>query len=53
MPRGQRPFTSGGYRDVWKLTDESNNGVYAVKSIRVYDHDPVDQINKVWSSSPM
>jgi hypothetical protein len=50
-PRG-RSFASGGFSDVWKLTDEEHHDrVFAVKSFRVYEQDPVDKINKVWSFS--
>ena len=52
-PHNQRPFTSGGFCDVWRLTDEINNEIYAVKSLRVYEQDPVEQINKVRSSLQM
>jgi len=34
---------------VWRLTDETNADlVFAVKSLRVYEKDPVEKINKVW-----
>ena len=47
---GKRPFASGGFSDVWRLTDERNHDqVFAVKSLRVYEQDPSDKINKVWS----
>jgi hypothetical protein len=46
LPR--RPFASGGYSDVWKLTDEEHHDrVYAVKSLRLYEVDSVESINKV------
>ena len=45
---GQRAFASGGFTDVWRLTDETDpKRVFAVKSLRVYDQDPVEKINKV------
>ena len=45
---GQRPFASGGFSDVWRLNDERNQDqVFAVKSLRVYEVDPVEKINKV------
>ena len=48
----QRPFSSGGYSDVWKFTDEKNSDlVFAVKSLRVYEHDYIVDINKVWRFS--
>jgi len=48
-PPGQRAFASGGFADVWRVTDEKNTDlVFAVKSLRVYEQDPVEMINKVW-----
>ena len=45
---GKRPFASGGFSDVWKVTDgRDHDQVFAVKSLRVYEQDPVDKINKV------
>jgi len=45
---GQRPFASGGSADVWRLTDkERQDQVFAVKSLRVYEVDPIKTINKV------
>ena len=45
---GQRPFASGGFSDVWRVADERNQDqVFAVKSLRVYEVDPVEKINKV------
>jgi len=45
---GNRPFASGGFADVWRLTDEeTQDQVFAVKSLRVYEVDPVEKINKV------
>ena len=47
QPRG-RPYASGGFSDVWKLTDEEHpDRVFAVKSLRVHEQDPVDKVNKV------
>jgi adenine specific DNA methylase Mod len=44
----QRLFASGRFSDVWRLTDETNQDqVFAVKSLRVYEVDPVERINKV------
>jgi len=44
---GQRAFASGGFPDVWRLTDPRDTKVvFAVKSLRVYEQDPVDKINK-------
>ncbi|KAF9789407.1 kinase-like domain-containing protein [Thelephora terrestris] len=43
----QRPFTRGGFCDIWKLTDETNEKAYAVKSLRVYEKDdPIEKIRK-------
>ena len=47
---GPRAVASGGFGDVWRLIDETNDIAYAVKSLRVYEQDPVEKINKVWSS---
>jgi len=48
MPPGRLPTSRGGFADVWRLTDEKDDKkVFAVKSIRVYEEDPVDRINKV------
>jgi len=45
---GQRPFASGGFSDVWRVADEKDRDqVFAVKSLRVYEVDPVETINKV------
>ena len=45
---GTRPFASGGFTDVWRIIDENDhNRVFAVKSFRVYEHDPVERIHKV------
>ena len=45
---GQRAFASGGFADVWRLTDPRDTKVvFAVKSLRVYEQDPVEKINKV------
>ena len=47
---GQRPIASGGYKDVWRLTDEADpERVFAVLSLRVYEQDSVEKINKVRS----
>jgi len=44
---GQRPFASGGFSDVWRVSDERNRDrMFAVKSLRVYEVDPVEKINK-------
>ena len=50
---GERPFAPGGFSDVWRLADETNNTAYAVKKLRVYEQDPVDKINKVRSPLQM
>ncbi|KAF9789396.1 kinase-like domain-containing protein [Thelephora terrestris] len=42
----QRPFANGGFCDVWRIADETDKKTYAVKSLRVYEEDPVDKINK-------
>jgi len=48
----QRPFASGGFSDVWRVTDERNTDlVFAVKSLRVYEKDPAEKINRVWCFS--
>ena len=48
---GPRAFASGGFSDVWRLTHQHNpNMTFAVKSLRVYEKDPVEKINKVRSS---
>jgi hypothetical protein len=45
---GPRAFASGGFSDVWRLHHEQDpNVTFAVKSLRVYEKDPVDKINKV------
>jgi hypothetical protein len=45
---GKQPFASGGFSDVWKLTDKGNHDqAFAVKSLRVYEQDYPDVINKV------
>ncbi|KAF9647956.1 kinase-like protein [Thelephora ganbajun] len=44
---GPRPFASGGRSDIWRLTDEDGRDqVFAVRSFRVYEQDPVDMIDK-------
>jgi len=44
----QRPYASGGFADVWKLADKTNQDVvFAVKSLRVFEVDPVEKIYKV------
>ncbi|KAF9646900.1 kinase-like protein [Thelephora ganbajun] len=44
---GPRPFASGGSSDIWRLTDENAcDRIFTVKSLRVYEQDPVDEINK-------
>ncbi|KAF9789413.1 kinase-like domain-containing protein [Thelephora terrestris] len=44
---GPRAFASGGFSDVWKLTDTRDDSVvFAVKTLRVYEQDPADKINK-------
>ena len=44
----KRPFASGGFSDVWRLTDEkSPNLAFAVKALRVYEKDPLEKVNKV------
>lgn len=49
---GTRAFTSGGFADVWRVIDENDhNRVFAVKSFRVYEHDPIERINKVQNLS--
>ena len=47
---GPRAVASGGFGDVWRLVDETSDIAYAVKSLRVYEQDPVEKINKVRSS---
>lgn len=47
---GPRAVASGGFGDVWRIVDETNGIAYAVKSLRVYERDPVEKINKAWSS---
>ena len=49
---GKYPFTNGGFADVWRLADEENHElVFAGKSLRVYERDPFEKINKVRSPS--
>jgi hypothetical protein len=44
----RRPPFSGGFSDIWKVTDEEHHDrAYAVKSLRVYEQDPYDNIAKV------
>jgi len=44
---GPRAFASGGSSDIWKLTDKRNpNMSFAVKSLRVYGKDPIEEMNK-------
>ena len=44
----QRAFASGGYSDIWRLADKRNPDlVFAVKSLRVYEQDYSETINKV------
>jgi hypothetical protein len=45
----QRPFARGGFCDVWKMIDPTNDKAYAVKMLRVYEQDPIPIINKVRS----
>jgi len=43
----QKPFASGGFADVWKVSDKENPElVFAVKQIRVTEEEPVEEINK-------
>lgn len=45
---GPRCFSSGGFTDIWKLEDETDRSrIFAVKSFRVCEQDPVENINKV------
>ncbi|KAF9789402.1 kinase-like domain-containing protein, partial [Thelephora terrestris] len=45
--RLMRPFASGGFSDIWKMVDEANPGChFAVKSLHVYEGDPIERINK-------
>ena len=45
---GIRPFAIRGSSDIWKLTDEKNQDqVFAVRSYRMYERDPVERIYKV------
>lgn len=45
---GSRPWAGGRFSDTWKLNDGRGNGVvFAVKSLRVYEGDPVEQTDKV------
>ncbi|KAF9646872.1 kinase-like protein [Thelephora ganbajun] len=40
-------FASGAFSDVWRLTDEDHcDRVFAVKSLRVYELDDTNEINK-------
>ena len=48
-----KPFSKGGFSDVWKVTDEKNEQVFVVKVLRVSEEDPVEKVNKVWSSLQM
>ena len=49
---GKRAFASGGFADVWRISDERNRDkMFAVKSLRVYEKDSTEKINKVGSSS--
>ena len=41
-----RPFASGRYGDVWRCTDEKGQ-VFGVKSLRIYEQDPIEKVNKV------
>ncbi|KAF9646883.1 kinase-like protein [Thelephora ganbajun] len=44
---GKRALASGGFADVWRLTSEDDHDhVFAVKSLRVYELDDTDKINK-------
>ena len=43
----RRPFSSGGFSDVWKFTEKNNDRAFAVKSLRIYEQDPIERINKV------
>ena len=48
---GPRPFATVGFSDVWRFIHQHNpNMAFAVKSLRVYDKDPVEKINKVRNS---
>lgn len=50
---GQRSIASRGFRNVWRLTDETDpKRVFAVLSLPVYEQDPVDKINKVSNPPP-
>lgn len=41
---------SGSFGDVWKYTHEGDRDrMFAVKNIRVFEVDPIEKINKVWS----
>ena len=51
MPPGlaavnKRPFASGGFADVWKVRDMSNQ-TFAAKRIRVYEVDNIENVKKV------
>ena len=45
---GPRSIESGSFYDVWRVADEANpDRVFAVKSFRVYEQDPAENIYKV------
>jgi hypothetical protein len=51
MPPGlatvnKRPFAAGGFADVWKARSR-NNQAFAVKNIRVYEVDNLENMKKV------
>ncbi|KAF9789406.1 kinase-like domain-containing protein [Thelephora terrestris] len=42
----QRPFVHGEFFDVWRMIDKTSEKAYAVKSLRVYEADPIEKITK-------
>ena len=42
----KRPFASGGYADVWRASDPSGR-IFAVKQLRIYIVDNIEQVKKV------
>ena len=43
---GRRPFASGGFADVWKARNAGNQ-TFAVKRIRIYEVDNLEDMKKV------
>ena len=49
---GRRSFGHGGFSEIWRVRDEGNPDlVFAVKSLTVYEQDPLEKINKVGNFS--